>query len=89
MAETIRWDGKGQSLPPHAVVSGLMRFRYRTTSDATDAVLRAVAQLLGMRTTWISRIERSASEAFVVASLNEAGGCGVTAGAVLPAQDTY
>lgn len=62
---------------------------FAATSEATDAVLRLLVEQLGMRTAFLTRITREAGESEVVAALNEAGGVGVLAGAILPLSNTY
>jgi hypothetical protein len=70
-------------------LSDLAAQSFATTSDATDAILRAITDQLGMRTSWVSRIDRRIDESLVLAAHNEPGGCGVAAGARLPLPDTF
>ncbi len=72
-----------------AILSDLAGRRLGTTSDATDAVLRAISDVLDMRTTWVSQIDRSCSDMLVVASHNEPGGCDFPPGVTVPLPDTF
>ena len=72
----------------HAL-SSLAGTSFGTTSAATEAILRLIADLFGMRTTWVSRIDRSSCEMVVTAAHNEPGGCDFRAGTTHPLPDTY
>lgn len=70
-------------------LSDLAAHSFATSSDAAEAILRAITAQLGMRTSWVSRIDRRTDESLVLAARNEPGGCGVDAGITLPLPDTF
>lgn len=70
-------------------LSSLAGHSYRTSADATDAILQLVAGQLGMRTAYLTRIDRARGELLMVSSFNEAGGSGIVAGSSFVLEDTF
>ena len=62
---------------------------FASTGDATQAILRLVAQQLGMRTSFLARITRQPDEFLVLAAHNDLGGPDVKPGTRCALPDTY
>ena len=70
-------------------LSSLAGRSYRTSAEATEAILKLIAAQLGMRTTYLSRINRASDDLLVRSSFNAPDGCDVVAGSTFDLQDTY
>ena len=71
-----------------AALSALTAHRYASTDDAVAAVLAFLVERLGMRTSYLTWIDRAAERMEVVAAHNP-GQSGMAAGAVRPLRDVY
>lgn len=63
--------------------------RFDTSSDATEAVLQAITETLGMRTSWVSQVDADACELGITAAHNEPGGSDVQIGGAAPLENTF
>lgn len=59
-----------------------------TAADEVDAVLDSVCQMLGMRTSWVSRADFDDGELTILVSRNEPGGSAVQTATVAPLSET-
>ena len=72
---------------PLGSLAALAGTSFASDDEATAAILREVARQLGMRTSFLTRIERGENR--VVAAHDEPGGSGITAGTTWPLAHTY
>ncbi len=70
-------------------LSGLAGRSFGSTEEMTGAVLRLVAEELGMRSSLLSRIDRSRNELEVLASHNAPGGCDIRSGDSFELRQTF
>ena len=62
---------------------------FGSAEEAREAVLRLLSEQLGMRSAFLTRITPEENRNEVVASHNAPGGCGISAGALLPLSGTF
>ncbi len=62
---------------------------FGSVEEATKATLKLLSEQLGMRSAFLTRITSEENRNEVVASYNEAAGCGIPVGAVLPLSGTF
>lgn len=72
-----------------ARLSELAGQQFASLEDATQAVLETITSVLGMRTSWVSRVDNDACELEIVAAHNEEGGSNVQAGGAAPLERTF
>jgi hypothetical protein len=70
-------------------LSALAGRSYASTVEAVDAILKLLADQLGMRTTYLSRVDRDGGQVRIQFAHNLAGGCGVPPGSSHQLEDTY
>ena len=63
--------------------------QFASTADAIDAVLRAISEQTGVRSSFLTRITRDAGRSEAIAAFNAPGGCDVPAGVVLALPQTF
>jgi PAS domain S-box-containing protein len=61
---------------------------FGSIQEVMEAVLRSLAEQLGMRSTWVARASPEENRLEVLVAHNEPGGCDVAVGAALPLQRT-
>lgn len=77
---------------PPGYLSGLSELAgnsFHSTHEAIDATLRLLVEQLGMRSSFLTRIERIEGRHEVVAAYNEPGGCDIVEGDVLELPQTF
>lgn len=75
-----------------AVLDGLSELAgqaFASTAEATMAVLRLVAEQLGVRSSFLSRIRREEGRFEVLTAHNAPGGCDMATGAILSLPQAY
>ncbi len=78
--------------PLHGNLEGLSELAARSfasSEEATEAVLRLIADQVGARSTFLSRIATGEGRSNVLAAYNALDGCAVVPGAVLPLPQTF
>ena len=70
-------------------LSELAGTSFGSSREATNAVLRLLADQLGMRSGFLTRITPQDNRNEVLAAYNAPGGCDIPAGALLPLSQTY
>ncbi len=70
-------------------LSALAARCFASTDEAIGAVVRAVADQTGARSSFLTRITRDAGRSEVLAAFNAPDGCDVKAGAVLALPQTF
>ena len=63
--------------------------RFTSTAEAVDAILRAIAEQTGVRSSFLTRITRDTGQSEVLAAFNAPGGCDVRSGDVLELPQTF
>ena len=71
------------------ILSELAGRSFGSMEEATDSILRLLSEQLGMRSSFLTRITPEGDRNEIIASHNEPGGCGISAGAVLPLSGTF
>ncbi len=72
-----------------ARLSQLAGQQFESVDDATEAILETITSVLGMRTSWVSRVNNEACELEIVAAYNEEGGSNVQPGGSAPLERTF
>lgn len=72
-----------------AGLSSLAGRSFASTDETIAAVLELLVEQLGMRSSFVSRIDRAAGRFELVASHNADGGCGIPPSGDVPLQDTF
>lgn len=62
---------------------------FASTGEAMAAILRLLVEQLGMRSSFISRVNRAEGRWEVLGAYNLSGGCGIPQGVVLPLSDSF
>lgn len=70
-------------------LSKLAGQQFETVDDATQAVLETITGVLGMRTSWVSKVDYELCTLGVEAAHNEPGGIGARAGIAVPLELTF
>jgi PAS domain S-box-containing protein len=70
-------------------LSQLAGQRFATSADATEAVLSAITDVVGMRTSWISKVDEEAGRLDIVAAHNKPGGSDIRAGSSAPIETMF
>lgn len=70
-------------------LSELAARHFASTAEAIEAVLRAVSEHLGTRSSFLTRITRTTERSEVVAAFNAPDGCDIVAGSVLELPQTF
>jgi hypothetical protein len=97
LSEAVRSTEEGEAwsagdASSAAVLDGLSELAgqaFASTAEATMAVLRLVAEQLGVRSSFLSRITREEGRFEVVAAHNDPGGCDMATGAILSLPQAY
>ena len=63
--------------------------QFASTADAIDAVLRAISEQTGVRSSFLTRITRGTGRSEVLAAFNAPDGCDVRPGVVLSLPQTF
>jgi hypothetical protein len=89
-------DSAGIDLPPDLSssvlldsLSELAARHFASTAEAIEAVLRAISEQIGARSSFLTRITRSIEHSEVLAAFNAPDGCGVLAGSILELPQTF
>lgn len=91
-AEQLRRGNGSASNTAASLLGGLSSLAGRsfsTSGDAIEAILKLIADQLGMRTTHLSHISEEDNLQSVVAAFNAPDGCAVMAGSEIDLEDTY
>lgn len=70
-------------------LSALAGRSFTSTDETIAAVLALLVEQLGMRSSFVSRIDRAAGRFELVASHKAVGGCGIPPTGAVPLQDTF
>jgi hypothetical protein len=70
-------------------LSELAARHFASTAEAIEAVLRAICEHMGTRSSFLTRITRNIGQSEVLAAFNAPDGCGIVAGSVLQLPQTF